>query len=255
MSFKDVLEGAKPASYDEKAEDCSWPDFSKVINSRRSIRIYDKTPVPEDVVRKAIDAGLIAPTSSNLQQTEFYWVRSQDKKSKLVEACLSQPAAKTAQELVVVVARTDTWRRNSADVLNQLRAAGAPKSSLVYYEKIVPLAYNNGPLGVMGLVKRLVFKVKGLTEPTPREPKSFSDIRVWAHKSAALAAENFMLAVRAQGFDTCPMEGHDSSRVKKILGLGNGAEVCMVISIGKRGAGGVYGPRMRLPRERFAFEI
>lgn len=255
MSFKDVLEGAKPAHYEEPALHCSWDEFNKVISSRRSIRIYDETPVPEDVIRKAIDAGLIAPTSSNLQQTEFYWVRSSDKKKKLVEACLSQPAARTAQELVVVIARTDTWRRNCADVLNQLRAAGAPKSSLAYYEKIVPLAYNNGPLGLFGLAKRILFEIKGLSAPSPREPKSFADIRVWAHKSAALAAENFMLAVRAQGFDTCPMEGHDSARVKKILGLGRGAEVNMVVSVGKRGSGGVYGPRMRLARDRFAFEI
>lgn len=255
MSFKDVLEGAKPGHYVEKAEDCSWTEFSKVIGSRRSVRVYDETVVPETVVRNAIDAGLIAPTSSNLQQTEFYWVRNPDKKEKLVDACLGQPAARTAKELVVIVARTNTWRRNSIDVINQLRAAGAPKSALSYYEKIVPLAYNNGPFGVMGLVKRLVFTFKGLREPTPREPKSYADIRVWAHKSAALAAENFMLAVTAQGFDTCPMEGHDSSRVKKILGLGCGAEICMVVSVGKRAAGGVYGPRMRLPRERFVFEI
>lgn len=255
MSFKDVLEGAKPANYDERAEECSWAEFSKIIGSRRSVRIYDETPVPESVIRNAIDAGLIAPTSSNLQQTEFYWMRSKDKKAQLVAACLGQPAAKTAQELVVIIARTDTWRRNTSDVINQLRASGAPKSAISYYEKIVPLAYNNGPFGLMGLAKRIFFAIKGMSEPTPREPKSMSDIRVWAHKSAALAAENFMLAIRAQGFDTCPMEGHDSSRVKKILGLGCGAEVCMVVSIGKRGTGGIYGPRMRLPRERFAFEV
>jgi nitroreductase len=255
MSFKDVLEGAKPANYEEKALHCSWDEFHKVITSRRSVRLYDSTAVPEGVIRNAINAGLIAPTSSNLQQTEFYWVRSGEKKAQLIQACLNQPAAKTAQELVVVIARTNTWRRNAADVLAQLRTSGAPKSALKYYEKIVPLAYNNGPLGLFGLVKRVVFRLKGISAPTPREPKSFADIRVWAHKSAALAAENFMLAISAQDFDTCPMEGHDSARVKKILGLGCGAEVNMVIAVGRRAPGGVYGPRMRLPKERFAFEV
>lgn len=255
MTMSDILEKAKPINFDEPALECSWNEFSKVIQSRRSVRLYEETAVPEEVMRNAIDAGLIAPTSSNLQQTEFYWVRSPERKAKMVTACLSQPAAKTAQELVVIVARTNTWQRNCAAVIKQLRENNAPPSALEYYEKLVPMAYRNGPFGLMGLVKRVFFTVKGAFGPMPREPKSFADIRVWSHKSAALAAENFMLAIRAQGFDTCPMEGHDSSRVKQLLGLGSGAEVCMVVSVGKRKKGGVYGPRARLPREWFAFEV
>ena len=34
------------------------------------------------------------------------------KKEQMVEACFSQNAAKTAKELVVAVARIDTWKRN-----------------------------------------------------------------------------------------------------------------------------------------------
>jgi nitroreductase len=63
---------------------------------------------------------------------------------------------------------------------------------------------------------------------------------LWANKSCALACENFMLGMSAHGFDTCPMEGYDSSRVKKILGLHSGDEVVMVISAGKRDQKGVY---------------
>lgn len=254
-SFTDIIADAKPAAFEEAALNCSWDEFAKVIKSRRSVRGYDGTPVPEEVIRNAIDAGLIAPTSSNLQQTEFYWVRSPEKKSKLVEYCFGQPAAKTASELVVVVARMDTWSRNGKEVARQIREAKGPASALAYYEKLVPLAYRNGPLGIAGLVKRVFFSVRGLFAPTPREPKSWADMRVWAHKSAALAAENFMLAISAQGYDTCPMEGLDSKRVRKLLGLGCGAEICMGIAVGKRGKGGVYGPRMRLRRDWFAFEI
>ena len=255
MSFTDILNDSKPVNYHEQGLECSWDEFSKVIASRRSIRLYGDTPVPEVVINNAIDAALIAPTSSNLQQTEFYWVRAPEKKDLLAKACLNQPAAKTARELVVIVARTNTWQRNCREVIKQLKASGAPKSALTYYEKLVPLAYRNGPFGIFGLIKRVVFAVKGFTGPTPREPKSFSDMRVWAHKSAALASENFMLSIRAQGFDTCPMEGFDSRRVKKLLGLRRGAEVSMVVSVGKRAPGGVYGPRTRLPREWFVFQV
>jgi nitroreductase len=36
-----------------------------------------------------------------------------------------------------------------------------------------------------------------------------------AKKSAALAAQNFMISMAAVNYDTCPMEGFDSLRVKK----------------------------------------
>jgi nitroreductase len=76
-------------------------------------------------------------------------------------------------------------------------------------------------------------------------------MQVWAHKSTALACQTFMLAARAEGFDSCPMEGLDSSQVKKLLGLPRSAGITMAISIGKRAQGGVYGPRFRFPKEDF----
>ena len=76
-------------------------------------------------------------------------------------------------------------------------------------------------------------------------------MKIWAHKTTALACENFMLAMRAAGYDTCPMEGMDSKRVKKILGLKQKDYITMVISAGKRAPNGIYGPRIRFGRNRF----
>jgi nitroreductase len=80
-------------------------------------------------------------------------------------------------------------------------------------------------------------------------------MRLWAQKSTALACQNFMLAIRAHGFDSCPMEGMDAKRVKSLLDLPNGASICMVISAGKRSETGVYGPRVRFHQDLFIKEI
>ena len=48
-----------------------------------------------------------------MQSWAFYRVVDPEKKARLAEACLSQPAATTAAELIVAVARTDTWREHS----------------------------------------------------------------------------------------------------------------------------------------------
>ena len=93
--------------------------------------------------------------------------------------------------------------------------------------------------------------VVGIFRPIPRQPKSIADMRVWANKSVALACENIMLGFSAFGFDTCPMEGFDSVRVKKVLELGSESDICMVISAGKRAKNGIYGPRIRFPKAQF----
>ena len=72
-------------------------------------------------------------------------------------------------------------------------------------------------------------------------------MRIVAHKSAGLAAQNFMISMAAIGYDTCPMEGSDTLRVKQILDLPRGSEINMIIGCGIRDDAGVYGPRFRVP--------
>ena len=227
-----------------------------VIETRRSVRKYLNQPVPREVIDKAIQAALLAPNSSNLQPWEIYRVTNKEKKAQLVTASFSQSAAATAAELVVFVARTDTWWRNRELILDELNRRGAPPKQLVdYYKKIVPLFYSHGWLGVIGLLKSIFIPVMCWFRPVPRGPFSMSALRATLNKTVALACENFMLAVAAQGYATCPMEGFDERRVKKILGLGRAATVVMIISVGKPDAAGIYGPRLRLDPSLFVFEI
>jgi nitroreductase len=45
------------------------------------------------------------------------------------------------------------------------------------------------------------------------------------------------------------MEGFDAVRVKRALGLPSGAEINMIIAVGKGTEAGVWGPRFRVPYE------
>jgi len=53
----------------------------------------------------------------------------------------------------------------------------------------------------------------------------------------------------AIGYDTCPMEGSDTLRVRHLLDLPRGSEINMIISCGLRDKKGIYGPRFRVPFE------
>jgi len=231
-------------------------EFQKVLDTRRSVRVYKNDEIPESIIRKCLENSLKAPTSSNLQTWEIYWVRSNKNKKDLIEACFSQPAAKTAKELFVFVARPDHWRRNNNMMLDYLKTRNdPPKSVLNYYGKITKFAYNQGFFNLFGFFKKLMILILGSFRLIPREPTSFNDMKVWSQKTTALACQNFMLSMRAYGYDTCPMEGLDSTRVKKILKLPKKAQICMAISAGKRDSKGVYGKQLRFDKKIFIKEV
>jgi nitroreductase len=235
--------------------------FDDIVNARRSIRIYDdKVPFDGEAVKRSLDRAVLAPNSSNLQLWEFYRVKTKDKKDELAKYCLGQNAAKTANELIVFVARKDKWKQHAEYVLNEAKKDFPEKlgkrHTLVvdYYTKIIPTLYFSDPIDITGGLKTIVSTVGGAFQPIPREVTA-ADMRVVVHKSVALAAQTFMLSMQAEGYDTCPMEGFDSRRVKKFLGLPRAAEVTMIVSVGTAKPDGIYGKRVRLPNEEVIFEI
>lgn len=257
---KSVFSEAPKFNYQEPARDTDWQAFMDVVESRRSVRVYEPEPIPEEIVRNCLRAALLAPTSSNLQPWEFYWVRTPERKASLVKACFSQPAAKTAAEIIVCVARTKTIDRNRHLMLKTLqemesRQERVPASLKAYYAKLIPMVYTQGPLSLLGLLRKAATSLIGLVRPVPREPNSKSQLQTWAVKTCALACQNLMLAFRAAGYDSCPMEGLDSRRVKKILNLPNDAIVVMAISAGRRAPNGIYGRRIRFDENLFLFEV
>ena len=226
-------------------------DFFEAVEKRRSIRRYSEKPVPDEVMQKAFNAAQIAPNSSNLQLTEFHWVHTPEKKKRLAEACLSQGAARTAQELVIALAVVSNWKKNNEVLLKEIEETKGPALELQrqYYGKHIPFLYGYAWLAPF---KWLLFFFRGLRLPTPRHPWSRRDLEEIAIKSGALACENFMLAISAQGFDTCPMEGFDEVRVKKLIGAPPQSRVIMVISAGERSeTKALWGPRSRLPLQDF----
>lgn len=257
MADLDILKKVPNTTYREPAPEINAEEFEKVVTSRRSVRIFTEEKIPEDIMRKCLDLTLLAPNSSNLQPWEFYWVRSPEKKEELAKSCMGQLAATTAAELIVCVARMDKWRERQKDMIEYFDAQEekVPKGAYTYYQKIVPVAYTQGWFSLLGYLKKILFFIGGLTKVTPREPTSYSDMRVWAHKTTALACENLMLSLRAYGYDSCPMEGMDSARVKNLLNLPRKAEVCMVVGAGKRDQKGIFSKRVRMPSEKFLFEV
>jgi nitroreductase len=226
---------------------------SEALAHRRSVRVFDpKKPIETKKVKYCLEQASLAPNSSNLQLWEFYHVTGLEIKKLVAINCYDQPAAKTAQEIVIPVVRLDLWQSRIKSNIEFIRSnvkntedEKKIKGALTYYEKIIPQLYK-GSWYLLGLLHKIKVIFDGIRKVTYREVTS-SDLRVVGHKSTALAAQTFMVSMAAHGYDTCPMEGFDSKRLKKLLNLPSGAQISMVIGCGIRKPEGLYGKRFRIP--------
>lgn len=234
--------------------------FDQIVQDRRSIRKFDtKHDFDHKAVERSIERAILSANSSNMQLWEFYRVKSKQAKEDFTAICLGQNAAKTANELVVFVARPDLWKDRQQKLVNHFmtfmpdKSAQKAKLTYRYYEQWIPALYNLKFPWLHDLkMKALMFKNRN--KPFMKDVLS-RDVPIITHKSVALAAQTFMLSIKAEGYDSCPMEGHDSERLKKYLNLPKAAEISMVIGVGKGLPEGVYGERFRIPNEEVIFEI
>ena len=236
-------------------------NLSEILHHRRSVRVFDKQkPLDTDKVRECIELSTLAPNSSNMQLWEFYHITDPELKEKVSHACLKQSATSTADQVVVFVTRQDLYKERAKGILAferenikkyspEERHAKRIKQREMYYGRIMPFLYSRF-FGLLGFFRVLMTQTTGLFRTIVRQV-SENDMKVVIHKSTALAAQTFMIAMANEGYDTCPLEGFDSKVLKKALKLPRRAEINMVIACGVRdGNKGIWGERYRVPFEK-----
>lgn len=221
-----------------------------LIEQRRSVRRFLDEPVPDAVLRDCLELAVLAPNACNLQPWSFQVIRDPERRRKLAPVCLGQNAARTAPVLILVLARPDTWRESCAAILEQWPEPQVPEKVRRFYERTAPFQYDQGVLGWRGLYKRVLYSLVGLRRALMRQPNSHREMRLWAVKSTALAAENLMLALQSHGYASCPMEGFDEVRLRKVLEIPRRAVPIMLLAAGRAADNGVYNPRLRFPLEQ-----
>ncbi len=232
--------------------------FKEIIEKRRSMRKYDKKHVfDHEAVQRSLELAVLAPNSSNMQLWEFYRIIDPHLKTKVAAICMRQNTAKTASELVVFVTRQDKYKERAQWNLESKKKLNLTKGiekDIKYYGKQMPIFYKYDLLGFSTLIRFLFTTFAAFKKPFMRH-YSQSDLRTILHKTIALAAQTFMLSMVNEGYDTCPMEGFDEIRLKKLLNLPKIAEIAMVVSCGKGLPEGIYTPRLRVPNEEVIFKL
>ncbi len=230
--------------------------FFEVITSRRSVRFFTDTPIPDDVLDDCLDMAMLAPNSSNLQPWEFYIIDSPEKRQQAIQFCMGQNAVRTANRLIAIVARSDTWQQHAKDNIKYYPVQPVPQAVKTYYSRLIPLSFARGSMNILSPAKRIFTHVnRQIKGAMPELMYNSQDVKAWALMNSMLAAENLMLAWRAYGFDSCAIGGFDEVQMKKLLGLHKNQHIAMMLAAGERAENGLYSPQYRFARERFIKKV
>ncbi len=86
-------------------------DFYEVIKTRRSVRSYKKDDIPEDVLKRVLNAARIAPSGSNRQPWRFIVIKDEQRKKKIAELCHNQSFIAQAPVVIAGCGRNIHYNR------------------------------------------------------------------------------------------------------------------------------------------------
>lgn len=177
--------------------------FMELIRGRRSVRMFKREPVARELIEKIVEAASWAPSAGNRQDWEFTVIYSDAVKRELGriaraawDEMLARSDAESVAEELKKHARYFSWFSRAPVVI-----AVSAREADGY------MAHLCGP--------------------------DASDIA--GHKtSAAMAAQNLMLAAHALGLGTCcltaPLAAKDE--IKVLLGLGRRRDLVCLVALG-----------------------
>jgi len=231
-------------------ENTIWEAFRKINANRRSIRDFDNSAIPDDDIKEILMEAGLAPSSGNSLPYEFHWIKTQELKDKVALACNGQRGAASASTLVVLVASTGIAKKSLHSFKNYIENSEvmSEKSKTYYLKsidiltrflKIGPLIFWTSFLNIFSLILPALSLL----------PVGGIGVRQWCSKNSIFAAQNFMLAASAKGYDSCPMEGFNARKIASLLKLPYGSVIPVVIALGKRTDNALLDGRWRRPFE------
>jgi len=109
-------------------------DVDEAIRTRRSVRRYRPTRVPDDLLRQIVEAGIAAPSAGNLQSRRFFVVKDTRRRGRLAAAAMNQQFIREAPVAVVVCADhriRNEYEQRGVDLYCLLDCAAATHSMML----------------------------------------------------------------------------------------------------------------------------
>jgi nitroreductase len=176
-------------------------DVFTAIESRRSIKNFDPSHrMTDEEISKLLSAAVLSPTAFNIQHWRFVLVKDVEIREQIRAVSWMQPQITEASLFMVLCADLKAWEKQ-------------PER---YWRNVAP-DVREGIVGAIGSYYSERAQVQ----------------RDEAMRSCGIAAQTLMLAARAMGYDTSPMDLSDFDEVAKIIHLPEDHVIAMFIAIGK----------------------
>ena len=120
------------------------------LYERKSVRVYEDRPVPEDVKRAVLEAAIQAPSAGNMALYTILDITDPDIKQKLSVSCDNQPFIATAPLVLVFCADYRRWYDVFRKYVDQVRKPGmgdlflAQADTLIAAQNAVVAAHSLG---------------------------------------------------------------------------------------------------------------
>lgn len=173
----------------------------EAITARRAIKHYDPTHrLTEAEIRQLFEAAMQSPTAFNIQHWRFVAVTDPEVRQQIRAVAWDQAQVTDASLLIVLCADKDAWKKDAGRY------------------------WKDAPQPVQDF---LVPAIGGYYEG--REQVQRDECM----RSTGLAGMTIMLAAKAMGYDSCPMDGFDFDAVAKIINLPEDHLISFMIAVGK----------------------
>jgi nitroreductase len=176
-------------------------DALQAIQQRRSVKTYDpQHTMGEAEQHRLLELAMLSPTAFNLQHWRFVVVSDPELRRQIRAAAWDQAQVTDASLFIVLCADLKAWEKNPQ---RYWRNAAQPVQDFV-----LPAidGYYRGK------------------EQIQRDE---------AIRSCGIAAQTLMLAAKAMGYDSCPMDGFDFDAVARLIQLPADHAIVLAIAIGK----------------------
>ena len=151
-------------------------------------------------VDKLLSLAMISPTAFNIQNWRFVVVQDPELRRRIRAKAWDQAQVTDASLLLVMCADLKSWERDPARYWR-----GAPQPVQDFLVPAIGEYYRG-------------------KEQVQRDE---------AMRSCGIAAQTIMLAAKAMGYDSCPMDGFDFDAVGKLINLPADHCIAMMIAVGK----------------------
>jgi nitroreductase len=173
----------------------------EAITARRAIKHYDPAHVMTDAeIHQLLEAAMQAPTAFNIQHWRFVTVIDPELRKQIRALAWDQAQVTDASLLIVLCADKDAWQKDAARY------------------------WKDAPQPVQDFLVPAIGQYYAGRDQVQRDE---------CMRSCGLAGMTIMLAAKAMGYDSCPMDGFDFDAVAKIIKLPEDHIISFMIAVGK----------------------